>query len=110
MSIGQQKRTESYALPEDVDINSDEWSQARWEKKVEVGDPSTDDGALLQTLLRELSVTTSPKSAELRNLSKARSSAYVDMDTKDCTPAFSNTAKKTTAQNVKGRCWMASIA
>ena len=40
--------------PEDIDVNTDEWSQASREKKVEAGHPTRNLCALLQTLLSKL--------------------------------------------------------
>ena len=51
-------RTETDTLPEDIDIDAQERRQASREKQVEAGDPATNDGTLLEPLLRELPVCT----------------------------------------------------
>ena len=50
--------TEADSLSKDVNVDAKERCQARWEKQVEAGDPATDDGTLLEPLLRELPVCT----------------------------------------------------
>ena len=40
----------------DVDIDAQQWSQACRKKEIETGDPSADDGALVETLLCELTI------------------------------------------------------
>ena len=47
-------RTEADTLPEDIDVDAQERRQASREKQVEAGDPATNDGTLLEALLREL--------------------------------------------------------
>ena len=111
-NIGAKALTEGNPLPEDIDVDAQERCQPSGEKQVETRHPSANNRTLLQPLLRKLPTTPQPRHyCQLSALTHVQKGiTHVEMDTKDCTPAFSKIANSTTSQNENGSRLMARMS
>ena len=89
--------TERDTLAVDVDKDTQERSEARRQQEIEARDPAADNGTLFKTLLSKLTIDQHVNRLFIVDLDYHIT--YVEIDTKDCTPAFSKIAKRTTILN-----------